>query len=104
MKTTRKLQLGKLIIDRTTREVFNEKTKIPIRKKEFELLEFLAFNKNRVINRLTILEYVWSYSASVDTNTLEVHVAGLRKKLKKHNVHNLIQTVHGLGYLLCDSS
>ena len=102
MKKIRKLTLGNLIIDRHKHQVSNQNKEIPLRKKEFELLEFMARNKNRVINRLTILEYVWNYRANTDTNTLEVHIAGLRRKLRKYNAHKLIKTVHGLGYILND--
>ena len=96
MKTNNVLRLGNLTIDTTNQLVRRQNKKINLRKKEFELLEFLARNKERVLNRLTILEYVWNYSAQVNTNTLEVHIAGLRKKIGK----KLILTIPGLGYKL----
>ncbi|MFC1748038.1 winged helix-turn-helix domain-containing protein, partial [Pseudomonadota bacterium] len=70
--------------------------KIRLRKKEYDLLEFLVRNAGRVLNRLTILEYVWNYSIHANTNTLEVHVANLRRKIDSQ----IIQTIHGLGYKL----
>ncbi len=86
-----------------TQEVKRSGKQIKLRKKEYELLEFLARNKDRVLNRLTILEYVWNYSTSVESNTLEVHMAALRKKLDAGYSNKLLQTVHGLGYKLRDS-
>jgi two-component system, OmpR family, response regulator ArlR len=100
----KKLKIGDITVQSDTHEAYNRSQKIPLRKKEFELLEFLVRNKNRVLNRLTILEYVWCYEARADTNTLEVHIAVLRRKLKKHHAKSLIRTIHGLGYMLCDSN
>lgn len=86
-----------------SREVLVRGQKIFLRKKEYELLEFLARNPEKAMNRLTILEYVWDYSIHANTNTLEVHIAALRKKLLKYNKENLIRTIHGLGYALTTS-
>lgn len=96
------LSLGSLAIDTKTKQVTKSGQPLILRKKEYDLLEFLAMNKNRVLNRLTILEYVWNYSAAIETNTLEVHMAGLRKKIKD-KLAPQIKTVHGLGYSLMDS-
>ena len=75
------IAVGNIKIFPDSREVLMNDEKLPLRKKEYELLEFLAKNAERVINRLTILEYVWNYSIYANTNTLEVHIATLRKKL-----------------------
>ncbi len=77
---------------------------LDLRRKEYELLEFMIRNKDRVLNKLTILEYVWHYNANTTSKTLEVHVAGLRKKLKECKKNCSIKTVHGFGYMLCDSN
>ncbi len=85
-----------------TQEAFYKGRKIGLRKKEYQLLEFLALNKNRVVNRLTILEYVWNYEVEIETNTLEVHMAGLRRKIEKFCAREQahIETVYGMGYRL----
>ena len=69
-----------------------------LRRKEYELLEFMARNAGRVINRLSILEYVWNYSIHCNTNTLDVHIAALRRKLRTVKAQKIIRTIHGLGY------
>lgn len=103
MNMVRKLTFGGLSINTETQEVYRNGKKVKLRKKEYELLEFLARNKDRVINRLTILEYVWNYDVSVDTNTLEVHMVALRRKIDGGQTHKLLQTIHGRGYKLCDT-
>lgn len=97
------LKLANLEINTQTREVTRDGQPINLRKKEYELLEFLARNKDRVLNRLTILEYVWDYTSSIKTNTLEVHIAALRKKVGSQNPCQIFQTVRGYGYKLCDA-
>lgn len=98
------LKLADLEINTRTREVCRNGKCIQLRKKEYELLEFLIRNKDRVLNRLTILEYVWNYSTNMNTNTLEVHMAALRKKLDSESPIKLLQTVRGYGYKLCDAA
>jgi DNA-binding response OmpR family regulator len=88
-----------LILDETGRAAFRSGEKITLRKKEYDLLSFLVQNPGRVLNRLSILEYVWNWSAQVTTNTLEVHMTKLRRKIDRHQNNKLIHTVHGIGYI-----
>jgi len=83
-------------------EAFRGGKKISLRKKEYQLLEFLLRNKNRVINRNTILEYIWNYDTSAITNTLDAHISSLRKKVDAHHDFKMIQTIYGAGYKLSD--
>jgi len=92
--------IGNLKLRPATNEAFREGHKIPLRRKEYQLLEFMARNKNMVMHRLTILEYVWNYDAHIATNTLEVHMAALRRKVDDGFQQKLIHTFHGLGYKL----
>lgn len=80
--------------------VLREGKKIPLRKKEFELLEFMTRNRRRAINRLTILEYVWDYGTTSITNTLEVHMASLRRKMDNGFSSKLFRTVPGGHYMM----
>jgi DNA-binding response OmpR family regulator len=74
--------------------------KIPLRRKEFDLLEFLLRNRRRAIGRLTLLEYVWGCSAMAVTNTLEVHVSSLRRKLDHGFGKKILRTINGGFYIL----
>ncbi len=70
----------------------------PVRltRREFELLQYLIQNKNRVVSRDRLLEQVWSYDHSVETRSVDVHVGRLRSKLG--TAANQIETVVGFGY------
>jgi two-component system, OmpR family, response regulator len=95
------LNLGELKLDPFNYRAFRCNRQIRLRPREFELLEFLARHKGRVINRLTLLEQVWRYEPFSRSNTLNVHMATLRRKIDGKNSKKLIQTVCGLGYRLC---
>jgi len=70
-----------------------------LRKKHFELLQFFIANKNQILSRFTILENVWGPKANPFSNTVDVHIAGLRKIINtKENTY--LKTVHTAGYIL----
>ncbi len=102
IKETEPLTLGDLSLYPDTYEAYSHGQKMPLRRKEYQLLEFLLRNKNRVLNRHTILEYIWDYDTRAITNTLDVHIASLRRKIEKYGQKKTIKTVHGSGYKLCD--
>jgi DNA-binding response OmpR family regulator len=70
----------------------------PVRltRREFELLQFLVENRNRVLSRERLLERVWGYNQFIETRSVDVHVGRLRAKLG--NAGQQIETVIGLGY------
>ena len=74
----------------------------PIRltRREFELLQFLVENRNRVLSRDRLLERVWGYERFVETRSVDVHVGRLRAKLGPAGAQ--IETVVGLGYRFID--
>jgi DNA-binding response OmpR family regulator len=98
------LVLGDLVLYPESYEAFREGKKIRLRKKEYQLLEFLMRNQNRVINRHSILEYIWNYNTQAMTNTLDVHMSSLRKKIDKGFPVKMLKTVYGAGYRLSDGS
>jgi len=74
----------------------------PVRltRREFELLQYLVQNKNRVVSRDRLLERVWGYERLVETRSVDVHVGRLRNKLR--TAGQQIETVVGLGYRFVD--
>ena len=94
------LQAKNLVIDTKKRMVLYKGERIKLRKKEYQLLEYLIYNKGRVVSRTEILESVWDMNANPFTNTVEVHIKRLRDKLEKPFGEKYIETVHGMGYLV----
>ena len=74
--------------------------RINLRKKEFILLAYFMKNAGMVLPRNVILNHVWETNSDPFTNTLEVHITGLRKKLNEGFNKKHIHTVHGIGYEL----
>ena len=74
----------------------------PVRltRREFELLQYLVNNKDRVVSRDRLLERVWGYERLVETRSVDVHVGRLRSKLR--TAGRQIETVVGLGYRFVD--
>ena len=99
---TEPLRLADLILYPETYEAYRGQEKIHLRRKEYQLLEFLMRNQHRVINRHTLLEYIWNYNTDAVTNTLDVHMSSLRKKVDGKKSRKIIRTIHGLGYKLSD--
>lgn len=91
-----KLKIGELTLDISSQEVSLKGKLILLCKKELQLLEYLMRNQGRVVTRNQILEHVWDSSVDPVTNTVDVHINSLRKKIKG----NHIKTVYGTGYVL----
>ena len=75
----------------------NEKI-IPLRAREFSLLEFFMINQGKVLTRSAILEFVWDHNAQLTSNTVDVHVNRLRRKLDHPFEEKLIHTIPCVGY------
>ena len=73
---------------------------IKLRLKEYELLKYLMEHPNEVINRDTLVEKIWDYNARILSNTVDSHVSVLRKKINKGFKNKMIETIHGVGYIL----
>ncbi|MBD0289491.1 MAG: winged helix-turn-helix transcriptional regulator, partial [Flavisolibacter sp.] len=72
--------------------------------KEFQLLEYLLRNKNRVVSRADLAINVWDIDFDTNTNVIDVYINYLRNKVDKPFEHKLIQTQVGMGYILKENS
>jgi len=95
----RSIVIADLEIDTVAHKVKRGETEIHLTPREFSLLEALARNEGRTLTRDVILERVWDNEESL-LNTVNFHVASLRKKVDADFPTKLIQTVHGIGYVL----
>ncbi|MFK7693584.1 response regulator transcription factor [Paenibacillus sp. HJGM_3] len=95
-----RLQVEDVMLDLDTREVKRGANSIELTTKEFDLLHLFMQNPRRVLSRDLIMEKVWGYDYSGESNVLEVYIALLRQKLEEHGDKRIIQTVRGAGYVL----
>ncbi|GAA3402369.1 response regulator transcription factor [Paenibacillus hodogayensis] len=98
-KTNRTLY-DDITLDLDTREVIRSGHTIELTTKEFDLLHLFMQNPKRVLSRDIIMEKIWGYDYSGESNVLEVYIALLRQKLEEYGGKRIIQTVRGAGYVL----
>ena len=94
------LRAADLTLNPDTHEVTRGERKIDLTQREFELLEYLMRNERLVISRQRLLDEVWGYDPFSITNTIEVFVSNLRRKLEAGGEPRLLHTVRGAGYVL----
>lgn len=92
------LKIGKLEVDCRQKQVLVKGKVLRLRRKEFDLLEYLMINRKRVVSKEEILEHVWEKGIYVFSNTVEVHIKSLRGRFLKLVGKKLIRTVRGFGY------
>jgi DNA-binding response OmpR family regulator len=92
--------VGDLSLNPDSREVYRGEREIELTKREFELLEYLAENQRLVVSRERLLEEVWGYDPTDDTNTIDVFISNLRRKLEEGGESRLLHTKRGAGYVL----
>lgn len=88
------INIGELVIDRTSYTIKVGEREVNLPKKEFELLYFLALNPNKVFSREDLLENIWGTDVYVLARTVDVHIRKVREKIGEE----YITTVKGVGY------
>jgi two-component system response regulator MprA len=94
------LVVGDLALNPDTHEVRRSDRPVDLTQREFELLEYLMRNERIVVPRQRLLEEVWGYDPFATTNTIEVFVSNLRRKLESGGETRLLHTIRGAGYVL----
>ena len=94
------LGYANLTLDVTTRTATRDGRVIPLTRTEFELLELLLRNAERVLSYDLILDEVWDHGELPASNTLQVFVGFLRRKLEEGGLPRLVHNVRGVGYVL----
>ena len=89
-----------LELDRLTRDARRGSREIRLSRMEFELLELFLRHPRQVLARATIYERVWGYDGSLSSNSLDMLVSHLRRKLEAGGEPRLLQTVRGVGFML----
>jgi DNA-binding response OmpR family regulator len=97
-----RFQTADLVLDLNRRRAERAGRVIELSPKEFALLEFLMRNEGRVVTRTQILDHLWGYDHTPESNLVDVYVSYLRHKIDRNHDHKLIRTVRGVGYVLGD--
>ena len=94
------LEVGDLTLNPDTREVRRGEREIELTNREFELLEFLMLNERLVVSRERLLDEVWGYDPLDETNTIDVFISNLRRKLEEGGEPRILHTKRGAGYVI----
>jgi two-component system, OmpR family, response regulator MprA len=92
--------VGDLRLNPDTREVFRGDRQLDLTAREFELLEYLMRNARIVVSRQALLDEVWGYHPFAETNTVDVFISNLRRKLEEDGEPRLLHTMRGAGYVI----
>ena len=93
------ISYGRLVLNQKTREVWFDNQRVELTFKEYELLQYLLENRDRVVPRDELLNCIWGYSYDGETRTLDIHIRTLRQKLGEKG-QEYIKTSRGVGYRL----
>src|SRR4029079_1559655 len=91
-----------LIVDPHRRRVERANVPIHLRRKEFDILEYLIRNRGRPVTRSMILDHAWDGTKDTWNNTVDVHIKHLRDKIDRPFGTPLIKTAYGIGYMIDD--
>jgi DNA-binding response OmpR family regulator len=94
------LKVRDLVLDPAKRSVERAGQPISLRRKEFDILEYLVRNQGRPVTRAMILDHAWDGSKDAWNNTVDVHIKHLRDKIDRPFGSTLIQTAYGIGYMV----
>jgi DNA-binding response OmpR family regulator len=98
------LTVDDIALDTRTREVRRQGRIIELTPKEFSILEFLLYNKNRAVSRFTLAEHVWgdAFDPFTMSNFIDVHLKNLRRKIGDSAGNKIIRTLRGIGFIIGD--
>jgi DNA-binding response OmpR family regulator len=93
---------GDFVIELLSRRITYKGNEVILTKKEYDLLQYLVINRNRVLTRYQLYEHIWGniLDDQYDSNFIDVHVKNLRKKLNEFAPTPWIETVRGTGYMV----
>ena len=98
-KSSNELTIGSITLDLDSRNAYKSGQLVELTAKEFDVIEFLMRNPNRVYSRENLLDTIWAYEYRSDIRTVDVHIRRLREKLEENPAEpNYIMTKWGVGY------
>ncbi len=100
------LQVKDLRLDTVSRKVTKGVQSVELTAREFSILEFLLYNKNRAVSRFSLAEHVWgdAFDPFSMSNFMDVHIKNLRRKIGDSGHGIIIRTIRGVGYIIKDEA
>ena len=95
-----KINAKDFIINLSDSTVVKGEKIIELTKNELKILKYLTENRNKIVSREEIMDYLWESESFIDDNTLTVNITRLRNKLEELNLKELLETKRGQGYIL----
>jgi len=97
---TSEVRIGDFSVDINARKVTFKNREVDITRKQYDLLQYLVLNKNKVLTRIQLYEHIWGnmLDDQYDSNFIDVHIKNLRKKLNEYATTDWLVTVRGVGY------
>jgi two-component system response regulator MprA len=94
------LRFGDLVLDRDAMTCMRGTREIQLSRTEYQLLELLMASQAKVLSRDVIFDKVWGYDFGPESNSLDVYIGYLRRKLEANGEPRIIHTVRGVGYVM----
>ncbi len=97
---TNDINIGEFLLQVQSRKLFCEGKEVDLTRKEFDLLQYLVLNHDKVLTRQQLYEHIWGNTLDdqYDSNFIDVHIKNLRKKLNVYATTPWLETVRGVGY------
>ena len=98
------LSIDDVLLNTVSREVTKGGIQVELTAREFSILEFLLYNKNRAVSRFSLAEHVWgdAFDPFSMSNFMDVHIKNLRHKIGDSGSGHIIHTIRGVGYIIKD--
>jgi DNA-binding response OmpR family regulator len=96
------IAIGDFTLELQSRKILCKGEEVNITRKEYDLLQYLILNRNKVLTRNQLYEHIWGniLDDQYDSNFIDVHIKNLRKKLNEHASTPWLETVRGIGYMV----
>lgn len=95
-----KIDCGKFVLNLSKSIIEKDGKIVELTKNEFKILHYLVLNKEKIVSRNEIMDYLWESENFIDDNTLTVNIKRLRNKLEEIGLNDVIETKRGQGYIL----
>jgi DNA-binding response OmpR family regulator len=97
-----KLHYVDISLDLERKELLINSQRISLRRKEYQLLEYLFINRNKIVSESELLEHIWNEGACLLSNTVAVHIRTIRSRIAQLGGPQIIETIKNLGYVVKD--